>query len=54
MIKTIRAEFRLRGTEKEIERMKARIASLSVQEEVISLYIKEEVISIYIKEMEET
>ena len=42
MIKMIKAVFKLRGTEKEIERMKARIASLSAQEEVISMYIKEE------------
>jgi hypothetical protein len=38
----IRATFKLRGTEKEIERVKARIAVLSTCEEVISLYIKEE------------
>ena len=38
----IRATFKLRGTEKEIERMKARIASLSANEEVISLYMGEE------------
>ena len=42
MEKIIEAVFKLRGTEKEIERMKARIASLSAQEEVISMYIKEE------------
>ena len=42
MIKTIIATFRLKGTEKEIERIKARIASLSAREEVISMYIKEE------------
>jgi hypothetical protein len=41
MIKTIRAEFKIRGTEKEIERVKARIASLSACEEVVSLYIVE-------------
>lgn len=39
---TIRCTFKLRGTEKEIEKMKARIASLSAQEEVISLYMGEE------------
>jgi hypothetical protein len=39
MIKTIVASFKLRGTEKEIERVRARIASLSSLEEVISLYI---------------
>ena len=38
----IRCTFKLRGTEKEVERMKARIASLSAQEEVISLYMGEE------------
>ena len=42
MEKIIEAVFKLQGTEKEIERMKARIASLSAQEEVISMYIKEE------------
>ena len=42
MIKVIRAEFKLRGTEKEIERVKAKIASLSILEEVISLYLGEE------------
>ena len=42
MEKIIEAVFKLRGTEKERERMKARIASLSAQEEVISMYIKEE------------
>lgn len=41
MEKIIVATFKIRGVEKEIERMKARIASLSAQEEVISLYIKE-------------
>jgi hypothetical protein len=36
------ATFKLRGMEKEIERIKARIASLTACEEVISLFIKEE------------
>jgi hypothetical protein len=39
MMKTIVASFKLRGTEKEIEKVKAQIASLSSLEEVISLYI---------------
>ena len=39
MEKIITATFKVRGTEKEIEKMKARIASLSANEEVISLYI---------------
>jgi hypothetical protein len=42
MIKEIRAVFKLKGTEKAIERVKAKIASLSILEEVISLYISEE------------
>lgn len=42
MIKIVRAAFKLRGTEKEIERVKAKIASLSILEEVISLYMGEE------------
>ena len=42
MIKVIRAEFKLSGTENEIERVKAKIASLSILEEVVSLYIREE------------
>ena len=41
MEKTITATFRLRGTEKEIEVVKARIAVLSTCEEVISMHIKE-------------
>ena len=41
MIRTIEATFKLRGTEKEIERVKARIASLSACEECLSLYIME-------------
>ena len=41
MEKIIVASFKLRGTEKEIERVKAQIASLSSLEEVISLYIQE-------------
>jgi hypothetical protein len=39
MIKTIVASFKLRGSEKEIEKVRAQIASLSSLEEVISLYI---------------
>ena len=39
MEKIIRAEFKLRGTEKEIERVRARIAALSTCEEVISMYM---------------
>ena len=42
MRKTIRCTFELSGTENEIERVKAKIASLSAQEEVVSLYIGEE------------
>ena len=41
MDKMIIVSFRMRGTEKEIESIKARIASLSACEEVISMYIKE-------------
>ena len=41
MIKTITATFKLRGTEKEIERIIARIASLSACEKCVSLRIKE-------------
>ena len=37
--KTFQCTFKIRGTEKEIERVKARIAALSYLEEVISLYI---------------
>jgi hypothetical protein len=51
MMKDIRALFRLRGTEKEIERVKARIASLSACEECVSLYMGEE--EFYIVEKEE-
>jgi hypothetical protein len=39
MDKIIVCTFKLRGTEKEIEKVKAQIASLSSLEEVISLYI---------------
>lgn len=39
MDKIVTATFRLRGTEKEIERVKARIASFSSCEEVVSLYM---------------
>lgn len=42
MEKTITATFKLRGAEKEIERVKARIAVLSTCKEVISLYLGEE------------
>ena len=41
MIKTIKATYKLRGTEKEIGRIKACIASLSAVEECVSLYIEE-------------
>ena len=41
MDKIIMASFKVRGTEKEIERVKARIAALSACEEVISLYLCE-------------
>ena len=41
MDKIIVATFKLRGTEKEIEKLKARIAAFSACEEVISMYIKE-------------
>ena len=42
MQKTIVATFKIRGTEKEIDQIKARIASLSACEEVVSLYMGEE------------
>ena len=41
MIKTIKATYKLRGTEQEIGRIKARIATLSACEECVSLYIEE-------------
>ena len=41
MDKFIVASFKVRGTEKEIERIKARIASLTACEEVVSMYIRE-------------
>ena len=41
MEKTIVASFKVRGTEKEIERIKARIACFSAYEEVVSMYIRE-------------
>jgi len=41
MQKIVTAQFLLRGTEKEIERVKARIAALSACEEIVSMYIKE-------------
>ena len=42
MQKTIRCTFKLRGTEEEIEEVKARLATLSADEGVISLYMGEE------------
>ena len=42
MIKEIRCIFKLRGTEKEIEKVKARIAAISERKEVVSLYMGEE------------
>jgi hypothetical protein len=50
MIKEIRAVFKLKGTEKAIERVKAKIASLSILEEVISLYISEEIMEYFEEE----
>ena len=41
MGKTIKATFKLRGTENEIGRIKARIASLSAEEGVVRLYVEE-------------
>ena len=41
MDKIVVCTFKLRGTENEIERVKARIASLSACEECVSLYIGE-------------
>ena len=41
MEKTVTATFKLRGTEREIEVVKARIASISSCEEVVSLYMGE-------------
>ena len=41
MQKIVMAQFLLRGTKKEIERAKARIAALSACEEVITLFIRE-------------
>jgi len=43
MQKIVTAQFLLRGTEKEIERVKARIAALTVCEEVVSMFMKEAV-----------
>lgn len=37
----INATFIVRGTAKEIEIIKARIASLSSEEEILSMYLKE-------------
>ena len=53
MDKIIVATFNLRGTEKEIERVKARIASLSACEECVSLYIREKKEKMNEKEEEE-
>lgn len=39
--KKLRFEMNLRGTEKEVEDIKVRIATLTVFEAVISLYIRE-------------
>ena len=41
MQKIVTAQFLLKGTEKEIEEAKARIAALSACEEVITLFIRE-------------
>ena len=41
MNKIIVATFKMRGTEKEIDRIKARIASLTACEEIVSMYIRE-------------
>ena len=40
MEKLIVATFKVRGTEKEIERIKARIASLTACEEIVSMFIR--------------
>ena len=45
MDKMINATFIVRGTEKEIETIKARIAALSTKEEILSMYLKETLIS---------
>lgn len=37
----INATFIVRGTEKEIETVKARIAALSSEEEILSMFLKE-------------
>ena len=42
MEKIIVVTYKLRGTEKEIERIKAQIATISVCEEVVSLHMREE------------
>ena len=44
MEKIVTVTCKLRGTENEIERVKARLASVSEMEEVISLYIRSVVI----------
>jgi len=41
MQKIVTAQFLLRGTEKEIETVKARIAALSAYEEVVSMFLRE-------------
>jgi len=41
MQKIVTVQFLLHGTEKEIERVKARIAALSACEEVVSMFMKE-------------
>ena len=46
MEKMLTASFRVRGTEKEIEVVKARIAAISAVEEVISLYIQQKEVSV--------
>jgi len=40
MQKIVTAQFLLRGTEKEIERVKARIAALTACEEVVTMFMK--------------
>lgn len=42
MEKIIVATFKVRGTEKEIEKVRARIASLTACEEIISMYFVKE------------
>ena len=45
--RTIRATFKLRGTLKEINRMKARIAALSSCEEVYSMSVSPSITPVY-------